>query len=333
MKFIVTKEACGNVFFSAPTMREMKKADEKLSDICHERLKDCFGNQESSLTQLEKELCITSESCNSFQYLVLKEIADCSRELGYPVQSNNGTLIAYLLGISYINPLSDCFCSQPCGILIADSTGMRIAAPVRSVLQERLDKALGNTKDDKNNYKHISLPDSEVCQNIGDAHFKVHIPEKNISFNKDVYKNVMKKISSDIISDVRCDDKQKSFANELLNMPIESFCILLRAYGYLFNTTESEKSVERIKDFRYCVLRDEVYDMLVQKGLPPKEAVRFCRGLMSEKLKTEYFELKARYNLQDDEALQDFEQTKYYFTSSAGANFLFLACEKETLSI
>lgn len=333
MKFIVTKEACGNVFFSAPTMREMKKADEKLSDICHERLKDYFGNQKSSLTRLEKELCITSESCNSFQYLVLKEIADCSRELGYPVQSNNGTLIAYLLGLSYINPLSDCFCSKPCGILIADSTEMRIAAPVRSVLQERLDKALGNTKDDKNNYKRISLPDSEICQNIGDEHFKVHIPEKNISFNKDVYKNVMKKISSDIISDVHRDDKQKSFANELLNMSIESFCILLRAYGYLFNTTESEKSVEKITDLRYCILRDEVFDMLVQKGLPPKEAVRFCRGLMLEKLKAEYFELKARYNLQDDEALQDFEQTKHYFTSSAGANFLYLACEKEMLTI
>ena len=38
-------------------------------------------------------------------------------------------------------------------------------------------------------------------------------------------------------------------------------------------------------------------------------------------------------SLQDDEVLQDFEQTQHYFISSAGANFLYLACEKEMLSI
>lgn len=129
------------------------------------------------------------------------------------------------------------------------------------------------------------------------------------------------------------DNKQKAFAKELSSVQIDSFYLLFRAYGYLFNTTESEKSVDKIFSFQYCILRDEVYDMLVCKGLPSEYALRFCRGLMSEKLKAEYFELKARYNLQDDEVLQDFEQTTHYFSSFAGANFLYLACEKEMLSI
>lgn len=90
------------------------------------------------------------------------------------------------------------------------------------------------------------------------------------------------------------DNKQKAFAKELSSVQIDSFYLLFRAYGYLFNTTESEKSVDKIFSFQYCILRDEVYDMLVCKGLPSEYALRFCRVLLTEKPKSKYFKSKAR---------------------------------------
>lgn len=331
MKFIVTSEVPGNIFFTVPTQEELKKASEELDKICRGRFKEIYGDAKEPRRVLEEELRSMQDSDKPFKYLILKEIADISHEYEYPVHMiSNSTMTAYLLGISQINPIL----TRNQSVLFKEHETsefeMRIAPSVRPLISEKLNKKFSHIKSDNKKHLRITLPDSSLCEEVGELRQRQQISSE---YNKDFYSKVIHRIAADIIAEPHRGDEQKDFAEKLLNYSVDDFYTLLRAYGYLFNTTESEKSVEKITDFRYCVLRDEVFDMLVQKGLPPKEAVRFCRGLMSKKLKAEYFELKARYNLQGDEALQDFEQTKYYFTSSAGANFLYLACEKEMLSI
>lgn len=124
---------------------------------------------------------------------------------------------------------------------------------------------------------------------------------------------------------------QKGIAKELSYAPINSFYLLLRAYGYVQNNVSGGKPTDQVLDIHYCILQDEVVNMLVFKGLPEKAALRFCKGLLTDKDKEDFAELKSRYHMQEDEYLTAFEQTSRYFTSCAGANFLYLACEAESL--
>ncbi|MCQ2354888.1 MAG: hypothetical protein MJ102_07310 [Clostridia bacterium] len=56
MRFVVTNESDHNVFYSAPTMAELKKADEDLAAICRERLKEYCGTHKMASVRLENEL-------------------------------------------------------------------------------------------------------------------------------------------------------------------------------------------------------------------------------------------------------------------------------------
>lgn len=369
MKFITMDDKFSNKLFFVAAQEEIRNGKDSIANICRKQLHEIYGDNEKALNTLEDELQTIQEP-DIFRYFVLKDIADVSYEYGYPVQlCSNISMIAYLLGLSYNNPLPSHYHCENCKYFetsdavkfgfdlpdkICPSCGeklskngfysdlisvqktnyeMRIASFVRNSLAHNLNEKHKHEVAGIDTYLRIKLHDSVLCQEIGDLRRERHINAGNPSFNKDIYNRVIQNIANDIISDPHRDNKQKEFAKELLSLRIDSFYILLRTYAYLFNTTEAEKFVEKITDFQYCILQDEVYDMLMQNGLPPEYAVRFCRGLMSEKLKAEYFELKARYNLQNDEALQDFEQTIHYFTSFAGVNFLYLACEKEMLSI
>lgn len=367
MRFVVTNESDHNVFYSAPTMAELKKADEDLACICRERLKEYCGNHKMASVRLENELHTTAQAHHSLRYLILKEVADCSRELGYPVLMNdNETLIAFLLGLSYVNPLPvyyrcescdwygsysemadqricgfdmpDKYCPK-CGkllgkygfpphhsLMIAQKPEMCIAPSVRPHLAKRMNKVFGSIDSAHDAYKCLSVPDADICEEVGNLRQRSSVKSFKPLFSESIYHKVLQRVERDSPS-----PSQKGIAKELSYAPINSFYLLLRAYGYVQNDVSGGKPTEQVLDIHYCILQDEVENMLVFKGLPEKAALHFCKGLLTDQDKEDYAELKSRYHLQEDEYLTAFEQTKRYFTSCAGANFLYLACEAESI--
>lgn len=67
-----------------------------------------FGFDEQIQQRLDYELNMMRNTETAFHFLILKEIADCSKENGYsimPASDINDSLISYLLGLTDINPL------------------------------------------------------------------------------------------------------------------------------------------------------------------------------------------------------------------------------------
>ena len=93
------------------------------------------------IPQVEKELRMIQDSELAFDLLVMHEIALLSKELGYPTATfgiEAGLIVAYLLGISNVNPAQYGYSTLPSDMAIEyvyseylSSFEMRIAEPVQ----------------------------------------------------------------------------------------------------------------------------------------------------------------------------------------------------------
>ena len=160
MKFVIAKPtdkmSTGDLFYSAPRKSEIDKAYDELIQICLRRADREFPRhpeypeRNGMIPQVEKELRMIQDSEIAFDLLVMHEIAFLSKELGYPTAMFGivaGLIVAYLLGISNVNPAQYGYSTLPSDMAIEyvyseylSSFEMRIAEPVRELIQHRLNQ-------------------------------------------------------------------------------------------------------------------------------------------------------------------------------------------------
>ena len=112
MKFNVVSpeesKTCGKLRFSAPTQEEIEKASKEIWQLCCDRLGKLYGVTELGSEWLAPEIYNVQVTETAYHFLILKEIAEVSRENGYPMLVEgdlSSSLIVYLLGITNVNPL------------------------------------------------------------------------------------------------------------------------------------------------------------------------------------------------------------------------------------
>lgn len=112
MKFNVISpeesKTCGKLRFTKPTQEEIEKAAKEIWHFCCRRLGKLDTKTDITAGWLAPEIYNMQVTKTTHNFLILKEIAELSREKGYPilVEGNlSSSLIAYLLGITNVNPL------------------------------------------------------------------------------------------------------------------------------------------------------------------------------------------------------------------------------------
>lgn len=100
--------SCGKLRFAKPTQEEIEKATKEIWRFCCKRLGKLFAETDLVGDWLAPEIYNVQVTETAYHFLILKEIAELSREKGYPilVEGNlSSSLIACLLGITNVNPL------------------------------------------------------------------------------------------------------------------------------------------------------------------------------------------------------------------------------------
>ena len=109
--YVVSPEeskTCGKLRFLAPTQEEIEKATKEIWRFCCKRLGKLFAETDLVGDWLGPEIYNVQVTETTHHFLILKEIAEVSRENGYPMLVEgdlSSSLIAYLLGITNVNPL------------------------------------------------------------------------------------------------------------------------------------------------------------------------------------------------------------------------------------
>lgn len=93
MKFTVTaadnNSTFGDLFFSIPTQDEIDKAAKRISTLCRNKAGELYG-MNFVVSRLETELMYMRKTNTAYHFALLKEIADLSREKGYPIMLGGG---------------------------------------------------------------------------------------------------------------------------------------------------------------------------------------------------------------------------------------------------
>ena len=187
MKFVIAKPtdkmSTGDLFYSAPRKSEIDKAYDELFQICLRRADREFPRhpdypkRNGMIPQVEKELRMIQDSELAFDLLVMHEIALLSKELGYPTAMfgiEAGLIVAYLLGISNVDPAQYRYSTLPSDMAIEyvyseylSSFEMRIAEPVRERIQRRLNQRFNECDAYPRTYSRIRLPELHQLEDIG----------------------------------------------------------------------------------------------------------------------------------------------------------------------
>lgn len=110
IEIISSKESgsCGKLRFTKPTQEEIEKATKEIWRFCCKRIGDLDTETDLIGAWLGPEIYNVQVTETTHHFLILKEIAELSREKGYPILVEgtlSSSLIAYLLGITNVNPL------------------------------------------------------------------------------------------------------------------------------------------------------------------------------------------------------------------------------------
>ena len=96
----------GYVYYSIPTKAENDKAYDLVSEFCQERLALKYGGWKHAEDRLAVALDLMRKTGSAFQYFVLKEISELSREEnGWVFCYASVSILDYLLGLTQVNPL------------------------------------------------------------------------------------------------------------------------------------------------------------------------------------------------------------------------------------
>lgn len=149
MRFIIisagNNSAVGELMFTNPTELTQTKAEIHITERCYKELKIRKLHSKAATFRLEQELTTMHREGLLFQLWALEIVAKVSAESGFPVIPHGtlgGSLAAYLLGISPVNPLE---WNLPFAVVWQRPVfEIAIAPPVRDKLHRRLDLELGH---------------------------------------------------------------------------------------------------------------------------------------------------------------------------------------------
>ena len=258
MKFVIAKPtdkmSTGDLFYSAPRKSEIDKAYDELIQICLRRADREFPRhpeypeRNGMIPQVEKDLRMIQDSELAFDLLVMHEIAFLSKELGYPTAMFGivaGLIVAYLLGISNVNPAQYGYSTLPSDMAIEyvyseylSSFEMRIAEPVRELIQHRLNQRFNEYDSYPSTYSRIRLPEFHQLEEIGKLS-----AENGENFSQ-VYLE-----TPELIEKVNNDICKKHFRCEPYYSTPKSSLELARVYAYSRCWTDGKDNYEAVKDY------------------------------------------------------------------------------------
>ena len=194
----------------------------------------------------------------AFDLLVMHEIAFLSKELGYPTAMFGivaGLIVAYLLGISNVNPAQYGYSTLPSDMAIEyvyseylSSFEMRIAEPVRELIQHRLNQRFNEYDSYPSTYSRIRLPEFHQLEEIGKLS-----AENGENFSQVYLEN------PELIEKVNNDICKKHFRCEPYYSTPKSSLELARLYAYSRCWTDGKDNYEAVKDY---VFQDDIYSEL-----------------------------------------------------------------------
>lgn len=280
MKFVIAKPmdkmSTGDLFYSAPRKSEIDKAYDELIQICLRRADREFPRhpdypkRNRMIPQVEKELRMIQNSELAFDLLVMHEIVLLSKELGYPTAMfgiEAGLIVAYLLGISNVDPAQYGYSTLPSDMAIEyvyseylSSFEMRIAEPVRELFQHRLNQRFNEYDSYPSTYSRIRLLEFHQLEEIGKLSAKS---------GEDFYQVNLE--NPGLIEKVNNDICKKHFHCEPYYSAPKSSIELARVYAYSRCWTESKDNYEAVKDY---VFQDDTYSEL-------RKSDDFCDDIFS----------------------------------------------------
>lgn len=249
----------GDLVFPLPKKEEIKKAMNVLSEICKNNLDKLYGKTFSP-DRLNQELQRIEKAGTAFYYLILKEIVDLSKKMGYPVLYRTvfeNAFVLYLLGITSINPMKPhyncpaCECKTNCDgwhipNMYSNYTScdcdylfeIDVATSVAKEIQGYLNGKFYGIKGSKRLFCRIHIMDSDLCEKSKKAYLKRSL-DKKIDLSKvwyDRYSNLPKP--------------------ETVTMEY-----LLRAEGFIHASFE-DKNNELFQNKKNPVFRETLYEIL-----------------------------------------------------------------------
>lgn len=99
-----------------PTITK-EQAFENIQKACEERLNQiyCAGVPKFAKERLERELKALLKSETIFQFEIYRIVAQAAKSESIPINTCNGTFIAYLIGYMLLNPLPAHYYCKNCG--------------------------------------------------------------------------------------------------------------------------------------------------------------------------------------------------------------------------
>ncbi len=325
MQFTITSaennSTFGNVFFTVPVKEELLKAEKNIMDICNQKISEIYNKNSTrfklATTRLKQEsekMCITE---TAFYFLILKEISDISKQNGYPVMSSDlsGSVIAYLLGITSVDPLSINTNYSPIELLWGTDANPDppsfetcIAQPIHPLIHKQLDNKYGFTVCNDRLYKEFSLIDSEMCLILGFLKKATHNKVPLSSQSQTLYIHIAQGIIYDYIYELELLGTTNdtfdqishisNLAKELKQMPNIDFSFLFRLYAYCQGSFAHKKSLSALNDPTFFVTRDEFFNALTNHNMPVDVSLEFVkRGVWSEHNRDKYVNILKSYNM------------------------------------
>ena len=279
MKFCIQKDRTRNLVFSVPTQEAMEKAEVEVAALCRDQYRKVFSDKTEPFAQLEMELKQMKETNTAFHFLILREIANLSREEGYPLMANSKwacSLIAFLLEISQVDP----FYLFRSGRFTLGKPyfEIHVASSVFEQLAQRLQKKYGNVDAAELRYHTITVIESDRCERIGKLARKTGETPSN--FGNDVYVSALHTIAEQILArdlDEKNDNEEENlplmqFASEMKGVADCDFDTLVRIFAYDKGTFSEPKRLENLKNTNFFVLREELEEALHACGMPYEDA-------------------------------------------------------------
>lgn len=293
MRFIITSagnsSAVGELMFTEPTELTQTKAEIHITERCYKMLKSRKLQNKAATFRLEQELTTMHREGLFFQLWALEIVAKVSSESGFPVIPHGtlgGSLAAYLLGISPVNPLE---LELPFAVVWQRPVfEIAIAPAVRDRLHRRLDMELGHLAADHRLFQGITMVDSLNCQRLGQLAEKYKFLPGIADFDEQVCIRVAHSLA-------RFSEDDKSWlgesadriAKELAALPKCDFEMLVRIRGYLNGSFRERRSLVDLHDPHYLVLRDELFHELLDCRMAELDVANFVyRGIRQSKEKT-----------------------------------------------
>lgn len=285
MKFkldIPNERSFGKLKFTAPDKMESAIWFRDFEQYCRKRAKEEFGEYSAITERLDKELKLISDMDAVFYFEILEEIAKFSNGMGYPVAlegEESGLLIMYLLGVSGIHPGKYEFSTTPTDLYIESvkkngemSFSLGFANPIRELIVPHLQEEFGEIKSDDNCFLEISLSEWTMLETVG-----------KLSSLTGVHYSLVP-IEEYLLSAVQwwdiCD-KDLKWERENEYTPVTALSVA-KHYAFARCNSNIGKSRNVFSDVNKYVLKDDMFKVLTECGIPSDKAYILSRNWLSD---------------------------------------------------